>query len=412
MAIGTHDLDTLQGPFRYSADAPGDISFSPLTSEDGRVFGGRELLDFYRTDETVKHLKPYTDIIYDSPAYPIIRDSRGTVLSLPPIINSRHSRITLDTRNVFIECTATDRTKANIVLDTVVTMFSQHCQQPFTVEPVDVVYERDGRIETTPLLSRREVSARLRDVYSIVGVELGAERVCQLCNKMQLGPSRYDAASESVVVTVPPTRSDILHAVDVIEDVAIAYGYNNVPVRVPSTLTVGGALPVNQFSDLLRDEVARAGYTEVLTHGLCSRAENFGHLRRPEGPAVSLSNPANVEYEIVRTTLLPGLLKVLNTNRVAAVRDGLRFFEISDVVLRDDASDVGARNVRRLAASCTGMTAGFEVVHGLVDRVMTLVQIGPTTEYAGKSLRGDEKVAVVKEGVQYCIRPSAGEPSD
>jgi phenylalanyl-tRNA synthetase beta chain len=120
VAIGTHDLDTLQGPFRYSADAPGDISFSPLTAEDGRVFWGKELLDFYRTDETVKHLKAYTDIIYDSPAYPIIRDSRGVVLSLPPIINGRHSRITPETKNVFIECTATDKTKANIVLDTMV----------------------------------------------------------------------------------------------------------------------------------------------------------------------------------------------------------------------------------------------------------------------------------------------------
>lgn len=120
VAIGTHDLDTIRGPFRYSADTPDEISFCPLTAEDGRVFGGRELLDFYRTDETVKHLKPYTDIIYDAPAYPIIRDSQGVVLSLPPIINGRHSRITLETRNVFIECTATDKTKANIVLDTVV----------------------------------------------------------------------------------------------------------------------------------------------------------------------------------------------------------------------------------------------------------------------------------------------------
>ena len=162
VAIGTHDLDTIQGPFRYSCDAPEAISYVPLTAEDGRACGGKELLDFYRTDETVKHLKAYSDIIYDAPAYPIIRDSNGVVLSLPPIINGRHSRITLQTRNILIECTATDRTKANIVLDTMVAMFSQHCAQPFTVEPVDVVYEGDGgRVETTPLLSTRQVSAKL-----------------------------------------------------------------------------------------------------------------------------------------------------------------------------------------------------------------------------------------------------------
>lgn len=367
------------------------------------------MLEFYRTDETVKHLKPYTDIIYESPVYPVIHDAKGVVLSLPPIINGRHSRITLNTKNVFIECTATDRTKANIVLDTVVSMFSQHCKEPFTVEAVDVIYEADGgKIETTPLMSTRQTTAKIKDINGMVGKPLDPELICQLCNKMQLGPASYNAQDESITVTVPPTRSDVLHAVDVIEDVAIAYGYNNLPIKVPSTLTVGGALPINSFTDLLRDEISRAGYLEVLTHGLCSRAENFQKLRRPIGPAVALLNPANEEYEIVRTTLLPGLLKVLQHNRSASVKDGLRFFEISDVVLRDEQTDVGARNVRRLVASYTSMTAGFESIHGLVDRLMTLVQIGPTQEYAGNSLRGEERLAVLKDDEQYYIQQSEG----
>ena len=272
-----------------------------------------------------------------------------------------------------------------------------------------MVYEADGRIETTPLLTQRQMTAALADVRCLIGLDLEPELVVQLCGKMQLGPASYDAASESVTVTVPPTRSDILHAVDVIEDVAIAFGYNRVPVKVPATQTVGGGLPINNFSDLLRDEIARAGYLEVLTHGLVSRADNFTSLRREIGPAVSLSNPANEEYEIVRTTLLPGLLKVLQFNRSASMQNGLRFFEVSDVVVRDDEADVGARNVRRLVASYTGVTAGFEVIHGLVDRLMILVQIGPTTEYAGKSLRLEEKSAVLKDDLQYFIHPSDGE---
>merc|ERR1711871_1796555 len=102
---------------------------------------------------------------------------------------------------------------------------------------------------------------------------------------MQLGPATYDETSDSVTVNVPPTRSDILHSVDVIEDVAIAFGYNNIQLEVPPTLTVGKPLPINQFTDLLRNEVGRAGYVEMLTHGLCSTAENFTDLRRPIGPA-------------------------------------------------------------------------------------------------------------------------------
>ncbi|CAN0188205.1 unnamed protein product, partial [Ectocarpus sp. 13 AM-2016] len=124
-----------------------------------------------------------------------------------------------------------------------------------------------------------------------------------------------------------------------------------------------------------REEISRAGYTEMLTHGLCSRAENFKMLRRQEEPCVSLSNPKHVEYEVVRTSLLPGALKTAQFNRAMPVKDGVRLFEISDVVVRDDSCDTGARNSRRLVATYMGPTAGFEIIHGLVDRIMSLVQV-------------------------------------
>ena len=85
------------------------------------------------------HLKSYLPIIRDSPVYPVIYDTNNVVLSLPPIINGEHSKITLNTKNIFFEVTATDLTKASIVLDTLVTMFSQYCDKPFTVEPVQTV---------------------------------------------------------------------------------------------------------------------------------------------------------------------------------------------------------------------------------------------------------------------------------
>ena len=118
VAIGTHDLDTLAPQFTYRAEPRDSIDFVPLT-ETEKSWTGRKLLDHYRTAPECKHLKPYTGIIYDAPNYPVIRDAKGTVLSLPPIINGRHSRIQPSTKNVFIECTATDETKANVVCSTV-----------------------------------------------------------------------------------------------------------------------------------------------------------------------------------------------------------------------------------------------------------------------------------------------------
>lgn len=383
VAIGTHDLDTVQGPFQYDAPPWQEISFVPLTETEGKPWNGRQLLDLYNTDPAFKHLKSFTKLIYDCDGYPLITDATGTVLSMPPIINGWHSRIQLHTRNVFIECTAMDLTKAHIVLDTVVTMFSEYCAAPFTVEPVDVIYEDEAggvaSTETTPRLSSRLAEATFEEINGIIGVDIPPATVCELCTKMQLGPAEIVPERQAIRVSVPPTRSDILHAVDIVEDVAIAYGFNNLmPGTVPATQTVGGPLPLNHFTDQLRDEVARAGFTEVLTHGLCMTRENFTMLRRPnDGSAVSLSNPANEEYEVVRTTLLPGMLKTLYHNKSAPVKNGIKFFEISDVVLQDAASDVGARNERHLVAVYAGLTDGFEIIHGLVDRVMTLNQVSP-----------------------------------
>ncbi|KAJ1422721.1 hypothetical protein B484DRAFT_398953 [Ochromonadaceae sp. CCMP2298] len=406
VAIGTHDLDTLQGPFRYKAQAPADINFVPLTENAGKSYGGKELLDFYRSDPSTKHLKPYTDIIYESPVYPVLYDSTGRVLSMPPIINGKHSRIQMHTKNVFIECTGTDLTKCNIVLDTVVTMFAEHCAEPFTVEPVKVVYEATGETHITPLLSRRTCDTPLKDITSIVGVDIPPEEICRLCDRMQLGPSEILLDLGVIRVNVPPTRSDVLHPVDVVEDVAIAYGFNNIPLQVPPTQSFGCPLPINQFCDLLRQEIARAGYVEMLTHGLCSTAENFSHLRRPIGPAVSLSNPANVEYEVVRTTLVPGALKTLSFNKALSHKEGIRLFEISDVVIPTD-NEVGAMNCRRLVGLYSSNTAGFEVIHGLADRVMTAVQIQPDEVYAKSSLSdaayADAK-RVGRPGVVYSVR--------
>lgn len=423
VAIGTHDMDTVEGPFTYDARPGADINFVPLTPDD-KSFSATELLEFYETQAAGKHLKPYVPIIKHSPLYPVILDSQERVLSLPPIINGSHSKITLNTKNVFIECTATDLTKANIVLDTVITMFSEYCAQPFTTIPVKVNYEdASGSIVdsyVTPKLFVRREQAKVDFCNSMIGINITPEEMVTLCNKVQLGPATLLENDTVLEVTVPPTRSDILHAVDIAEDVGIAYGYNNIVKKVPTTNTVGGEFPLNHLGDLLREEIGRAGYTEVLTHGLCSIHDNFTALQCPirEEIAVSLSNPANIEYQVVRTTLLPGLLKTLQHNKSASFTGGFKVFEISDVVVVDKEwvvteTIVGAKNVRKLAAVYAGPTSGFEIIHGLVDRIMTLTEVAPEDEYVATSVKKaqteEERYRVSKAGWYYTV---AALPSD
>merc|ERR1719375_2449684 len=295
VAIGTHDLDTLQGPFSYEAQPPEDISFTPLKQE--REFQADDPMEFYKSDLKLRKFLP---IISGSPVFPVIYDANRTVLSLPPIINGAHSAITLETKNVFIECTATDLTKANIVLNTVCAMFSEYCAEPFTIEPVDV---------TSP-----------------------AEEVARMLRRMQLD-AEVREGGEKVTVRAPITRSDILHACDVYEDVAIGFGYNNIVRTIPKARTVGRELPINHMSELLRQECAMAGFTEILTWALISHAENFENVRRADDgqTAVTLGNPKTAEFQECRTSLLPGALKTLGAGKDAALP--IKLFEVGEVVL-------------------------------------------------------------------------------
>ncbi|GJN35522.1 hypothetical protein PR202_gb24307 [Eleusine coracana subsp. coracana] len=164
VAIGTHDLDTLQGPFSYEALPPQEINFVPLKQKES--FRADTLIEFYKSD---MKLKKFLHIIEKSPVFPVIYDSNRTVLSLPPIINGAHSAITLKTRNVFIECTATDLTKANIILNTMVTMFAEYCENKFEVEPVEVMYH-DGSKTVYPDLSCYKMEVSLSDLIGPIGI--------------------------------------------------------------------------------------------------------------------------------------------------------------------------------------------------------------------------------------------------
>ncbi|XP_050984953.1 phenylalanine--tRNA ligase beta subunit [Labeo rohita] len=370
VAIGTHDLDTISGPFTYTAKPPGDIRFKPLNQS--KEYTATELMSLYKTDS---HLRHYLHIIENEPLYPIIYDSNGIVLSMPPIINGDHSKISLNTKNIFIECTATDLTKAKITLDMVVTMFSEYCEEPFTVEEAEVVYP-DGRLCVYPELAYRTETLSGDFINKRVGINESAERIAQLLTRMCL-KSEVSGEGDQIQVEIPPTRADVIHACDIMEDAAIAYGFNNIVRSTPRMYTIANQLPINKLTELLRQDLAAAGFTEALTLALCSQEDITDKLRKniAEIRAVHISNPKTAEFQVVRTSLLSGLLKTIAANRKMPLP--LKLFEISDVVLKDETKDVGARNNRRLCAVYYNKSPGFEVIHGLLDRVMQLLDVKP-----------------------------------
>ncbi|KAG9244135.1 hypothetical protein BJ878DRAFT_542595 [Calycina marina] len=379
VAIGTHDLDTLKGPFTYEALPPKEIKFAPLNQT--KEMDASKLMEFYDGD---KHLGKYLQIIRDKPVYPVIYDSTKTVCSMPPIINSNHSKISVKTKNVFIEMTGTDRTKLEIVNQIIVSTFSQYCSEPFTIEPINIISEHNGESRQTPNLSPRKAEAEVDYINRCCGLSETPERICELLTKMcyTATPSSKDA--NIIEVSVPPTRADVLHQCDIMEDVAIAYGFNNLPRSSPSkSATIGQPLMVNKLGDIVRLEAAMAGWSEVMPLILCSHDENFAWLNRKDDgqTAVRLANPKTAEYQIVRTSLLPGLLKTIRENKKHSVP--IKVFEVSDVAFKDESLERKSRNERHFAAAFYGKSSGFEIVHGLLDRVLGMLKTAFLTRDEG-----------------------------
>lgn len=131
-----------------------------------------------------------------------------------------------------------------------------------SVEPVEIVYP-DNTIKTYPQLEPRKSTAKIDYINSCTGLDLPGEEICRLLNRMSLDAKMSAQDSNEVVVNVPCTRWDILHACDIMEDVAISYGYDNLPKKMPNVNTFASALPLNKLSDHVRKEVAMAGFSEV-----------------------------------------------------------------------------------------------------------------------------------------------------
>ncbi|XP_074047372.1 phenylalanine--tRNA ligase beta subunit isoform X2 [Macrotis lagotis] len=383
VAIGTHDLDTISGPFTYTARPPSDIKFRALNQTEEHT--ACELMDLYKTDN---HLKHFLHIIENKPLYPVIYDSNGVVLSMPPIINGNHSKITLKTRNVFIECTGTDLTKAKIVLDVIVTMFSEYCEKQFTVEAAEVIYP-NGKSYMYPELTYRKEMVKADLINKQIGISETPASLAKLLTRMCL-KSEVIGDGNQIEIEIPPTRADIIHACDIVEDAAIAYGYNNIQMTIPKTYTIANQLPLNKLTELLRHDLAAAGFTEALTFALCSQEDVAGKLGMDISAtkAVHIANPKTAEFQVARTTLLPGLLKTIAANRKMPLP--LKLFEISDIVVKDSSRDVGARNHRHLCAVYYNKNPGFEVIHGLLDRIMQLLDVpfGEDKGYVIKAAEG------------------------
>lgn len=345
VAIGTHDLSKINGEITYSTVDLEDVNFIPLNSKS--IINGANLENFYSKDKKIS--KFFT--LFSDPKRAVAFKCGDEIMSIPPIINSENTKITVNTRDVFVEVTGTDFNKVNTALKYILYNFKGE-----SIETVQIINSND--INVSPVLCNYVYKLDTNTINRKLHLNLNGTQIKKLLEKMM---HKATVNGNTVEVSVPDCRMDILHECDLIEDIAIAYGFNNFEMRIPPILTVGSETPLNKFTDKLRMEMALAGYNEVLTLTLLSKEENVVDSER----AVILSNPKSKEYEVVRTSLLPGILKAISSNLHGKIP--IKVFEIADAVLTKDSDDYessGAENERRACAVIASNKSSLEEVQG------------------------------------------------
>jgi len=350
-SIGVYDLDKVEPPFTYTTVGPEELSFVPLDF--------RESL----TPSQILNLHPkgreYGWILEGKERYPILLDCRGRVLSLPPIINSEETRVTEATTNLFIDVTGE---KEELVHLGLVLMMTSLAERGFDLQTVRIQYP--NRKLETPSLKPRRFELEEDRVREVLGLDLKAGRIAGILRRMRYG---VEVKGRRLVVLAPPFRADLLHPVDLLEDVAIGYGYDRIPPRVKGVNTVGKKAEVERLSDLVRSVMVGLGFTEVMTYTLTNPKMNF-EMMRTKGEAVEVGNPISEEFTILRTWLLPSLLAVLRSNKKHPLPQ--RIFEVGNVVLLDEGTETGAREVRRLGACVIGKGAGWNLIKAVAEALL------------------------------------------
>ena len=364
VSMGTHDLDTVKGPFTYRALKPEHIHFVPLNREE--EVNGDGLMAILKEDPK---LGKYLYLLEGKEKYPVMMDSNGIIMSLPPIINSQHTKMTLNTHNVLLDVTGLDYTKCEIVLNTLIAMFSIYSKTPFTVEEVKVINQKTNEGKIYPDLTPRIFKTDVKYLKTLTGInDIEPEKIVELLEKMELKAKVLN--KDEIEVSAPITRSDILHPCDIAEDLAISYGYNNIPKQLTKTKTHGIQQPYNKLADLFRNEMSMGGYVEFLTMALLSHKDMFTNLLKDErdDKTVKILYSKTKEFEYIRSSLIPGILKSIEGNKANQLP--FKIFEISDVVLIDKENETGASNRRKLCFAYANTTSAMEVIQGMVDLLM------------------------------------------
>ncbi|NPV14321.1 phenylalanine--tRNA ligase subunit beta [candidate division WOR-3 bacterium] len=358
-SIGIYDLSTVAPDFVYQPVAPDGVRFVPLGGVESKgmvPLTPAEILEFHPKGRTYRHLLAGYQV------YPLLTDRNGKVLSMPPIINSDETRVTENSRALFVDITGPDEWAVKKCLAVVAAAFADLGGE---VQTVRIVYP-DGRVDVTPDMSPERMTINPDDAAAVIGISLNADELKELLHRMRYEVVKENVQPEALEVLIPSYRADVLHPWDIVEDVAIAYGYHRLPRKLIPTITSSQPLPIEEFSQLCRRVLTGLGFIETMTLALTSPEAHFTKLNlKDDGLTVQLENPATVEQTILRRHLFSGLLETFSINTTQPLPQ--QIFEVGDVFQVETGAETGAISQRHLAVGIADAKASFADIKAVIE---------------------------------------------
>ena len=364
-SIGVHDLSKLKPPFNVIG-VDKNHAFIPLAEKEEMTI--EDILKSHPKG------KEYAGLMEGMDKYPVIIDSNDKVLSFPPIINGDHTTVTENTTDFFIDVTGWDERSCEACLLLICLSLAE---RGGVVESIQIK-NWDGGISNVPRGDSKIHKVPDKLISKILGIELEKSEIATAIKKMggkliesrtvTDGPDKAEKWADCVVgekehiIAMPRWRNDIMHPVDLVEDIAIGYGYDNLPEQLSTVHLDAIPLPSSNLRRRISASLCALGLQETQSLTLSNNRDQFEKLRWQEvGKSTIISNPITQDHTMLRQYILPSLLNLLSANRHHELPQ--KVHELGTVV-RD------SRNASRVAWACAEVGGGFSAAKGIASSLL------------------------------------------
>ncbi len=360
VGLGVYDFDKIKGKTIEYKGISKKSKFVPLGFENEMTVS--DALELHPKGQQ------YGKLLAGKKLVPAFVDKSGNILSIPPITNSNDTgKVTTKTRNLFIESTGTDMSAVLHALNLFVMAIAERGGRIFSVK-----MKSDKESFVSPNFKPVKFDIKPSYIDELLGLGLTIPELKKLFKKMDYKILKSFPGKDLITVEIPFYRKDIMHAVDVVEDIAITYSYNNIEAIEPEIATSGKLLDETRRNNLIREILIGAQFQEVLNFTLTSKEILFDKMNS-KGKSVEITNPISSNYAALRNSLLPLVMKFLETNKT--VEFPHRIFEIGEVVLPDKKAYNKARQETHVCSTISHSRATFTEIKSALETLMNTIGV-------------------------------------